>query len=93
MLGIAVSYGRIGNAARRLDRDAVLSTDVERPIRDYESALEITYRARVAPWWVLQPDLQLVFHRGGGAAAPSPAPQGRPIPNALVLGVRSTITF
>ena len=90
---MAVSCGRIGNAARRLDRDAVLLTDIGRPIRDYESVLEITYRARVAPWWVLQPDLQLAFHPGGGAAAPSPAPQGRPIPNALVLGLRSTITF
>jgi porin len=93
MLGIALSYGRIGNSARRFDRDAVLLTDIERPIRDYEAVLEITYKASIAPWWILQPDLQLVFHPGGGAAAPSPAPQGHPIPNALVLGLRSTITF
>ncbi|HEY3616403.1 MAG TPA: carbohydrate porin [Candidatus Sulfotelmatobacter sp.] len=92
MLGVAGSYGRLGNAAR-LDRDAVLFTGVERPIRDYEAVLEITYKGRIAPWWVLQPDLQLVFHPGGHIAAPSPAPMGRSIPNALVLGLRSTITF
>jgi porin len=92
MLGVAVSYGRIGNAAR-LDRDAVLFTGITRPIRNYETVVEITYKARIAPWWVLQPDLQLVFHPGGSAAAPSPVPVGRPIPNALVLGLRSTITF
>jgi porin len=55
--------------------------------------LEITYQARIAPWWVLQPDLQLVFHPGGHIALPSPAPALRPIPNALVLGLRSAITF
>jgi porin len=93
VLGIAASYGRIGNAARRLDRDAVLFTDIERPIRDYEAVLEVTYEARIAPWWVLQPDLQLIFHPGGHIAAPVPASVGRPIPNALVLGLRSSVTF
>jgi porin len=93
VLGVAASYARIGNAARRLDRDAVLFTGLERPVRDYEGVLEVTYEARLAPWWVLQPDLQFIFHPGGHVAAPSPAPMGRPIPNALVLGLRSSITF
>src|SRR5271155_41345 len=92
VLGAGVSYGRIGYA-RRLDRDQVLFTGIERPIRDYESVLEITYEARIAPWWLLQPDLQLVFHPGGYISAPAPAPVGQPIPNALVIGIRSGITF
>ena len=92
VLGAGVSYGRIGDA-RRLDRDEILFTGIERPIRDYETVLEITYEARVAPWWLLQPDLQLVFHPGGFTTAPVPAPVGRPIPNALVIGIRSGITF
>jgi porin len=92
VLGVGTSYGRIGYA-RRLDQDEVLFTGIERPIRDYEAVLEVTYEARIAPWWVLQPDLQLVFHPGGYIPAPPPAPVGRPIPNALVLGVRSAITF
>jgi porin len=92
VLGAGVSYGRIGDA-RRLDRDEILFTGIERPIRDYETVLEITYEARIAPWWLLQPDLQLVFHPGGFTTAPVPAPVGRPIPNALVIGIRSGITF
>ena len=70
VLGVGASYGRIGYA-RRLDRDQVLFTGIERPIRDYESVLEITYEARIAPWWLLQPDLQLVFHPGGFIAPPA----------------------
>jgi len=93
LLGVAVSYGRIGNAARHLDRDEILFTGTGGTIRDFESVLEITYEARIAPWWVLQPDLQMVFHPGGHIAPPLPAPTTRPIPNALVLGLRSAITF
>jgi len=55
--------------------------------------LEVTYQARIAPWWVLQPDLQLVFHPGGHIPAPPPASVTRPISNALVVGLRSSITF
>ena len=92
VLGVGASYARIGYA-RHLDQDQVLFTAIERPVRDYESVLEITYEARIAPWWLLQPDLQLVFHPGGFIPAPPPAPQGQPIPNALVIGIRSGITF
>jgi porin len=92
VLGVGAVYGRIGYA-RRLDRDRVLFTGIERPIRDYESALEITYEARISPWWLLQPDLQLIFHPGGFIQAPPPAPIGQPIPNALVIGLRTGIIF
>ena len=92
VLGVGASYARIGYA-RRLDRDEILFTGIDRPVRDYETVLEITYEARVAPWLLLQPDLQLVFHPGGFTPAPAPAPVGRPIPNALVIGLRSGITF
>ena len=93
VLGVAASYGRIGNAVHRLDRDTVLFTGIERPIRDYEAVLEVTYQARVAPWWILQPDLQFVLRPGGHTAAPVPAPPEQPIPNAVVVGLRSSITF
>jgi porin len=92
VLGVGASYARIGYA-RRLDRDEILFTGIQRPIRDYETVLEVTYVARIAPWLVLQPDLQLVFHPGGFISAPPPAPVGRPISNALVVGLRSAIAF
>ena len=93
LLGAGVSYGRIGSAAQGLDRDRILFTGTGGPLRNYEAVLEITYQARVAGWWVLQPDLQLIFHPGGHVAAPPPAPATQPIRNALVLGLRSSITF
>jgi porin len=92
VLGVGASYGRIGYA-RRLDRDQIFFAGIERPVRDYETVLEITYEARIAPWWLLQPDLQLVFHPGGFTSPPAPAPVRQPIPNALVIGLRSGITF
>jgi porin len=93
LMGIATSYGRIGGAARGLSGDAVLLTGVELPTRNYEAVLELTYQMQITGWWALQPDLQLIFHPGGHTSAPFPAPVGQPIPNALVLGLRSTITF
>jgi porin len=92
-LGVAASYGQIGGAARRLDREAILFTGIGRPVRDHEAVLEISYQARISPWWILQPDLQLIAHPGGSVAPPLPAPPARPIPNALVIGLRSSITF
>jgi len=92
ILGVGTSFGRIGDA-HRLDRDEVQFTGIQRPVRDYEAVVEITYEARIAPWFLLQPDLQLVFRPGGYTSAPPPAPIGQPIPNALVIGIRSGITF
>jgi len=93
LMGIAASYGRIGGAARGLSGDTVLFSGVTQPPRDYEAVLELTHQLTVAPWWVLQPDLQLIFHPSGHVGAPFPAPAGQPIPNVLVVGLRSTITF
>jgi porin len=93
LLGVAASYGRIGNAARRLDRDEIQFTGIGGTIRDYEAVLEITYQARIAPWWTLQPDFQLIAHPGGHVAPPLAASSAPPIPNALVLGLRSSILF
>jgi porin len=76
-----------------LDRDALLFTGIGGTVRDYEAVIEITYRANMTPWWVLQPDLQVVLHPGGHIAAPLAAPATRPIPNALVLGLRSALVF
>jgi len=93
LLGVGATYGRMGNAARSLDRDEIRFTGTGGTIRDYEAVLEITYEARIAPWWTLQPDFQLIAHPGGHVARPAAAFSARPIPNALVLGLRSSIVF
>jgi porin len=48
----------------------------------YEIVLEATYQIELAPWLSVQPDVQYVIH-----------PSGTDIPNALVLGARTTLSF
>lgn len=40
------------------------------PVRDYELVLEASYQIQVAPWWVVQPDVQYVVHPGGKVIDP-----------------------
>ncbi len=53
------------------------------PASEAEVALELTYRVVLTPWFSLQPDVQYVIDPGGTTR------NG----NALVLGLRSEITF
>ncbi len=91
VLGLGVAAAKISDRARAVDADARRFTGVAAPIRDGEAALEATYRFQVTPWWAVQPDLQFIFHPGGNAALPDHGT--RAIPNAAVLGLRSSIIF
>jgi porin len=51
--------------------------------RDHESVIEIAYRAQLAPWLGVQPDLQYVVHPSGAHS----------IRNAVVAGLRVTMDF
>jgi porin len=91
-IGLALSLARIGSAQRALARDAETFTGTSRPIPDFEAVIEASYQAALTPWWIVQPDVQLVLHPGarlGAAATPSP----KPIPNAFVLGLRTAVIF
>ena len=61
------------------------------PVRSYEGLLEATYSAQIVPGWTLQPNVQFVFHPGGGA--PDPFNPARSLRNAAIFGVRTTIKF
>jgi porin len=61
------------------------------PIRTSETAFELSYLAQVAPWWIIQPDPQYIVHPGGNV--PDPNRPGRPVGNAFLVGVRSTMAF
>lgn len=52
--------------------------------------VEATYLLQVAPWIALQPDLQYVINPGAGIIS---GLDRRPIRNAVVIGMRSLITF
>jgi porin len=41
----------------------------------------------------VQPDFQYIFHPGGTVPNPNDPTQTRPIKNAVVVGVRSTVQF
>ena len=53
------------------------------PAFKYEAVIEGTYSLNLAPWWQLQPDVQYIFSAGAQAHSP----------DALVVGLRSTVTF
>jgi porin len=92
VIGLGVTYANVGGGARGLDGDNAAFTGANRPIRDFEAAIEVTYSAQITPWWTLQPDVQYIFHPTGGAA-PSTSPPGPAIPDAAVLGIRTTVRF
>ena len=84
VFGIGFAYTGISNDASAFDRDSGLSI-----IRNHEVLLEISYAAEIVPGWTLQPDLQYIWNPGGRV----PDASGRPIENATVVGVRTTINF
>jgi len=93
VLGFGLAYARISDAASGLDRDVDAFNGTHRPVRDYEMALELTYRAQMTPWWTLQPDLQVIFHPGGHVSDPTDPTGVRAIRDAVVLGVRTSLSF
>jgi porin len=90
--GISFAYAAISDTAAGLDKDARSLTGSGRPVRDYEAVIELTYQMALAPWWIVQPDLQYVFHPGGGAATVD-QPDAARIRDAAILGLRTSIKF
>ncbi|HEV2301139.1 MAG TPA: carbohydrate porin [Stellaceae bacterium] len=87
----------LGVAYAKISPDAVASDESARllepglPVRSYETVIELTYLAKIIPGWVLQPDLQYVIHPAGGV--PNPNGGAGPIRDALLLGLRTRLTF
>ena len=90
VLTFGVAYAEISRDASALDRDMAAAAPGF-PIRDYEMLFELSYQAQIAPWWIVQPDLQYIVHPGGNVRNPNdPAAV---IGNAFIAGLRSTIKF
>ncbi|MEP6830746.1 MAG: carbohydrate porin [Rhizomicrobium sp.] len=91
VLGIGMSYEQVSAAQRHLTGDLRNYTSVPH-LPDFESALELSYQAQLAPWCVVQPDAQFIIHPG--ARLPNPTdPSGRALRNALVLGMRTAVSL
>ena len=91
VLTFGVSYAKISSDAAALDQDMFAINGPPYPIRDKEMVFEVSYQAQIAPWWIVQPDLQYIVHPGG--SVPDPNDPTVAIGNAFVAGVRSTIKF
>lgn len=88
-IGIAAAYARIGDNARDLDRDTGSFGGLFYPVRSSEAMIELTYQAKLAPWWTLQPDLQYVIRPNGGALNSD----GSLRQNAWAMALRSLVIF
>jgi porin len=89
--GASFLYSHISPRARARDRDTQVFTGLSVPLRDYELSFDISYAATIVPGWVVQPNLQLVFHPGGHI--PGNVSPVEPIRNAVVVVARSSMRF
>jgi len=90
-LGLAFALARISDTASQFDAATSRATGGAYPIRRHESVLELAYQAQIAPWWQVQPTVQYVFNLNGGV--PNPQQPLKRLPDAVVLGLRTVITF
>jgi porin len=51
--------------------------------------IEVMYQTPLTKWWTVQPEMQYIIRPGGGVLNPGVGLR----PNALVLALRSTISF
>jgi porin len=91
VLTFGVAYAKISRDAVALDQDTLAINGPPYPIRNEEAVLELSYQAQIAPWWILQPDLQYIVHPGGNV--PDPNDPNVTLGNAFIAGIRSTIKF
>ena len=88
-VGVAAAYARVGDNARGLDSDIGLFGNFFYPVRSGETMIEMIYQAQLAPWWMLQPEVQYIIRPGGGVLNSD----GSLRPNAWVIAVRSALSF
>jgi porin len=93
LFGVGLGYTKISNAARRLDYDTAYFNSSLLPIRSSEELVEVTYIAKIATGWYLQPDVQWILQPGGNIPDPRDPTGVLPLRNSLVLGLRSLIRF
>ena len=91
IVGVAFAWANLSHSLRSLDHDVFTFTGVNQPIQSSEMVLEVTYKAPITPWLMLQPDFQYIIRPGGGI--PNPNNPTSTIGNAAVFGLRSVITF
>lgn len=91
--GVAAGYAHVSKRAQALDSDYRTFVNPSWPRRSFEGLLTAVYQYQVRDGWTLQPNFQYVVRPGGGATDPSGTLPGRPLRNAVVFGLRTTLKF
>jgi porin len=55
--------------------------------------IELTYQAKIADGWTIQPDLQYIWNPGGRRPDPRDPTAVTPLKDAIIVGVRTTIKY
>jgi porin len=91
--GIAAGYAHVSKRAQQLDSDFRTFVSPNGPQRSFEGLVTAVYQYQIREGWTMQPNFQYIVHPGGGATNPSGPLPGRPLKNAAVFGVRTTLKF
>jgi porin len=91
--GIAAAYAHVSPRVRALNQDYRDASGPAWPVRRFEALLTSVYQYEVRPGWTLQPNLQYIWHPGGGAASPASPFAGKRLKDAAVLGLRTVLKF
>lgn len=90
VVGLSFAYLGISPAARQFSRDLVAAGRATSAYASNETVIEASYKAKVNERLTLQPDAQFVLNPN----AHIPGPFGtKPLHNALVVGIRATVTL
>jgi porin len=82
-IAFAVAQSLVSNSLVNAQNQANITDPGSVAVQSYEMDLELNYRAQVAPWATLMPNLQFVVRPGGVTSTP----------NAFVLGLQAAVTF
>lgn len=93
LFGVGFGFTKISGSARALDYDAAYLSGALLPVRSSEELAEVTYIAKMAPGWYLQPDVQFIRQPGGNVPDPKDPSGVATLRNALVFGLRSLVKF
>lgn len=90
-VGIAIGIARISPEVREAARALIGAGRAATIPPGYEGVVEVSYRATVVGKLKLEPNLQLVLNPAGSALAVRTL--GGRVPSALVLGLRTSVSF
>ncbi len=89
-LTFGVAYAKISSAAIAFDQDNIVFNGPPYAVRSEEIVFELNYALQIAPWWVVQPDLQYIVRPNGGQNPDDPT---LTLGHAFFGGIRTIFTF